>query len=438
MALTYTDAVERAEKEARRQQAAFLADSEKCSIFNACDRAVSEPISSPISTPAFDTSAMDGFALQSVTTQGASPERPVTFEVQGTTTAGDEPHSHSTLNYPRDGIQPCVEIMTGAPFPVGPDGDPLDCCVPIEDVVLLENKLSSRRYISLSKPAKWRQHRRLAGGDFARNDRIIGVGERVNPQHIMAMASVGLAEIPVLRKPRIAIFSTGCELMSSEAASHRFMIHDANGPYLSAMLKKYGADVDFRGVVRDSPIAMENALLEALGQNKYDVILTSGAVSAGRCDMIPGVISSIGGRTVFHKVAVKPGHPVLFSVLPRGGQGETAFFGLPGNPVAAAACLRFIVLPYLRTLQCQLRERPQSARLQVPKSSKAALAFRKEADIFRPAILSPCRQTVQIIEDHSPGKTKPFLHANCWAHIPSGVEQVCDGEAVDAYPCDLE
>jgi molybdopterin molybdotransferase len=216
------------------------------------------------------------------------------------------------------------------------------------------------------------------------------------------------------------------------------MIHDANGPYLSAILKKYGADVDFRGVVRDNPIAMENALLEALGQNKSDIILTSGAVSAGRCDMIPGVINSIGGRTVFHKVAVKPGHPVLFSVLPRGREGETAFFGLPGNPVAAAACLRFFVAPYLRTLQYQSREQPQSARLHVHKSTKAVLSFRKEADIFRPAILSPCRQMVQIIEDHGPGRTKPFLHANCWAHIPIGVEQVCDGETVDVYPCDFE
>jgi molybdopterin molybdotransferase len=285
---------------------------------------------------------------------------------------------------------------------------------------------------------KWRQHRRLAGGDFMKEDHIIGIGERVNPQHIMAMASVGLTEIPVMRKPRIAIFSTGCELLSSENTPHRFMIHDANGPYLSAILKKYGADVDFRGVVRDSPIAMENALLEALGQNTYDVILTSGAVSAGRCDMIPSVINSIGGRTVFHKVAVKPGHPVLFSILPRGREGEAAFFGLPGNPVAAAACLRFFVLPYLWTLQRQSRERPRSARLQVSKSTKAVLAFRKEADIFRPAILSSCGQAVQIIEDHSPGKTKPFLYANCWAHIPSGVEQVCDGEVVNVYPCDSE
>ncbi|KAL2837337.1 MoeA, N-terminal and linker domain-containing protein [Aspergillus pseudoustus] len=432
MPRAYADAVQLVEKEARRRRAAFMSNSETCSIFNACDRAISESIYSPISTPEFDTSAMDGFALSSVATHDASSGSPVTFEVKGTTTAGDEPHS--TLDDPRDGVPPCVEIMTGAPFPVGEDGDQFDCCVPVEEVTLVQNKLSNRRYMTLSKPAQWRQHRRVAGGDFGQNDRIIEVGERINAQHIMAMASVGLTKIPVMRKPRVAIFSTGCELLSSQETSHRFMIHDANGPYLTTILTKYGADVDFRGIVHDNPTAMENALLEALDEEKYDIILTSGAVSAGRCDMVPGVIDSIGGRKVFHKVAVKPGHPLLFSVL----QEETAaFFGLPGNPVAAAACLRFFVLPYLRSLQSQPPEQPHPARLQVPKSTRPVLSFRKDADIFRPAILSPCGQFVQIIEDHSPGKTKPFMHANCWVHIPSGVDQICDGAAVEIYPRDF-
>ncbi|KAL3456628.1 MoeA, N-terminal and linker domain-containing protein [Aspergillus heterothallicus] len=431
MALTYAEAVQLVEKEARRQRRQFLSGSEKCSIFNACDRVISQSVCSPISTPQYDTSAMDGFALSSVATEGASEDSPVAFEVKGTTTAGDEPHS--TLDDPRDGIPPCVEIMTGAPFPVGEDGDQFDCCVPTEDVKLVENKLSNRRYMSLSKPAKWCQHRRVAGGDFGKNDRIIEVGQRISPQHVMAMASVGLTEIPVMRKPRIAIFSTGCELLSSGIAAHRFMIHDANGPYLTAILQKYGAEVDFRGIVQDNPSAMENALSEAQNDAKYDIILTSGAVSAGRCDMIPGVVNRVGGRAVFHKVAVKPGHPLLFSVLPHRREGETAFFGLPGNPVAAAACLRFFVLSYLRTLQCQPPEQPSPARLQNPRLTQ----FRKEADIFRPAVLSPCGQFVQIIEDHSPGKTKPFLQANCWAHIPSGIDQVCDGATVEVYPCDL-
>ncbi|KAL4993100.1 MoeA, N-terminal and linker domain-containing protein [Aspergillus recurvatus] len=249
MSLPYTDAVELVGKDARRQHAAFLADSEKCSIFNACDRAVSESICSPISSPEYDTSAMDGFAFSSVATQGATPGNPATFEVQGITTAGDQPHSGSTRDDSRDGIPPCVEIMTGAPFPVDSDGDRYDCCVPIEDVVLVENKISNHRYISLSKPAKWRQHRRLAGGNFTKTDRIIDVGERVSPQHIMAMASVGLADIPVMSKPRIAIFSTGCELLAAETTSHRFMIHDANGPYLSKEVTKIAKDIGTDGVL---------------------------------------------------------------------------------------------------------------------------------------------------------------------------------------------
>ncbi|RDW64543.1 molybdopterin molybdotransferase MoeA [Aspergillus mulundensis] len=362
-----------------------------------------------------------------------TPEAPVTFEVIGTTTAGDKPHSRA--DHLRDGIPPCVEIMTGAPFPLGEESERFDCCVPVE-VVVTENKSSNRRYISVSKPAKRRQHRRSAGGDFTKGDVIVEAGECIQPHHIMALASVGVREVPVLRRPRVAVFSTGSELLDG-VKSHQFMISDANGPYLTSMLRKWGVDVDFRGVIVDHQGTMEEAVRSAL-DDEYDMIVTSGAVSAGRCDLIPGLIERIGGRTVFHKVAVKPGHPILFSMLPR-ETGETAFFGLPGNPVAAAACLRFFALRYLQTLQLQRPEQPRVAVLRLSREdtdscngTKRDLTFQKEPDIFRPAISQSGQ--VWIIEDHSPGKTKPFLQADCWVHIPSGVSELRAGSPVSIYP----
>jgi molybdopterin molybdotransferase len=188
---------------------------------------------------------------------------------------------------------------------------------------------------------------------------------------------------------------------------------------------------------------MQDAISTVL--DEYDIIVTTGAVSAGRCDFIPGLVNSIGGRTVFHKAAVKPGHPILFSMLPSSGR-ETAFFGLPGNPVAAAACLRFFVLRYLQTLQLQTAERPQTVALKLSdphtnglsrcdSAKSPVLSFRKDPGIFRPGILSPDSGKVWIIDDHSPGKTKPFLSANCWVHIPRGVSELGKGSAVDIYPC---
>ncbi|KAL5046509.1 hypothetical protein BDW71DRAFT_214561 [Aspergillus fruticulosus] len=434
MPLSYTDAVNLVKAEAQRQ---CLPQIQTCSIYNACDRVAAETITSPISTPEYDTSAMDGFALSSTATETAIPELPVRFEVTATTAAGDKPHS--TADDLRDGIPTCVEIMTGAPFPTGEESGRFDCCVPIEEVVVSENQFSRRRYISVCKPARRCQHRRFAGGDFTKGDVIARAGECIQPQHIMAMASVGLREIPVMRGPRVAVFSTGSELLSDAGQAHQFMIHDANGPYLTSMLRQWGVEADFRGVLRDSREAMEESIVSVL-DNEYDMIVTSGAVSAGRCDIIPGLVKHIGGRTVFHKVAVKPGHPILFSMLPR-QNGETAFFGLPGNPVAAAACLRFIALPYLRALQLQSPEEPQVAALRLSTgdaeschgTKSEALTFRPEPDIFRPAISTRSRQ-VWIIDDHSPGKTKPFLQANCWAHIPSGVSEIRAGSPVNIYP----
>lgn len=443
MPLAYAEAVRLVQEEAQSQRQQKSTQTETCSIYNACDRVVSTTIYSPISTPQYDTSAMDGFALSAAATANASPEGPVTFEVMATTTAGDKPHS--TVDDLRDGVPPCVEIMTGAPFPLGFDRDWYDCCVPVEDVVVSENKFSKRRYIAVSKPARYSQHRRFAGGDFSKRDVIIEAGQTVLPQHVMAMASVGLAHIPVMPRPRVAVFSTGCELLSPDALTqpHDFMIHDANGPYLTAMLRQWGIDVDFRGVVRDSPEAMQDAISTALDA-EYDIIVTTGAVSAGRCDFIPGLVNRIGGRTVFHKAAVKPGHPILFSMLPCTGR-ETAFFGLPGNPVAAAACLRFFVLQYLEKLQLQNAERPQTVALTLSNPNQnglsqcngvksSVLSFRKDPDIFRPGILTPDSRQAWIIDDHSPGKTKPFLYANCWVHIPSGVSELGEGSLVDIYP----
>ncbi|KAL4792188.1 MoeA, N-terminal and linker domain-containing protein [Aspergillus venezuelensis] len=438
MGISYTEAVKLVERKAEGQK---LCQTESCSLFDACDRVVAKTIYSSISTPQYDTSAMDGFALSSRATETATPKSPVTFELIATTTAGDRPHSPD--DDLRDGIPPCVEIMTGAPFPLGRDADMFDCTVPVEDVVVSENKFSSRRYITVSKPARPRQHRRLAGGDFRKGDLMLEAGMTIQPQHIMAMASVGLKEVQVVRRPRVAVFSTGCEVRSQDNdRSHPFMISDANGPYLTSILRKWGVDVDFRGVVRDDRETMEEAILSAL-QEQYDVIITSGAVSAGRCDIIPSLIKRIRGRTVFHKVAVKPGHPILFSLLPRGG-GESAFFGLPGNPVAAAACLRFFTLRYLRILQGQADEEPRRASLRLSRpdeehlspcdaTKSRVLEFKLESDFFRPAILSKCGQEVWIIDDHSPGKTRPFLQGNSWVHIPRGVSEVQQGSQVTVF-----
>ncbi|EAW21030.1 molybdopterin molybdotransferase MoeA [Aspergillus fischeri NRRL 181] len=448
MAILYSEALQLIQAEAQRQRDAFAADGEHVPISQARNRIARETVTSPIATPKFDTSAMDGYALSSSATQDATIDGPVTFEVKGMIAAGDEPLRIAADQ--QSGAPVCVEIMTGAPFPTSVSGDDLDCCVRHEDVAVIVDETSNRRYIRVFKPAKTGQNRRFAGSDFKKSDVLVDAGEVIHPAHILSMASVGMTKIAVTRKPRVAVVSTGSELLPpglDQSPLHR--ISDANGPYLTATLESWGAAVDFLGIVHDHAEKLEQSLSSILKKD-YDVIITSGAVSAGRCDLIPAVIRRLNARVVFRKVAIRPGHPVLFAQIPDSSsndqhlRSETAFFGLPGNPVASAACLRFLVLPYLKYLQLQRPDDPSHASLlplddaetSTTKEHPVVSTFRGDMDVFRPALVrgSSGHVQVKLIQDHSPGKIKPFLHSNCWIHIHRGVSELRAGDIVDIYP----
>ncbi|PKX88657.1 molybdopterin molybdotransferase MoeA [Aspergillus novofumigatus IBT 16806] len=437
MAIHYPEALQLIQAEAQRHRDAFVADGDHVPISQARNRIARETVTSQISTPKFDTSAMDGYALSSSATQDATIDQPVIFEVKGSIAAGDEP-----LLIAADEQSGRLSAVTG---------DELDCCVRNEDVAVTVDETSNRRYIRVFKPAKARQNRRLAGSDFKKSDILVDAGEVVHPGHILSLASVGITEIAVIRKPRVAVMSTGSELLPpglDQSPLHR--ISDANGPYLSATLESWGASVDFLGIVHDHAESLEHALSSILRKKEYDVIITSGAVSAGRCDLIPEVIRRLNARVVFHKVAMRPGHPVLFARIPDSSSTDghfgraTAFFGLPGNPVASAACLRFLVLPYLKYLQLQPPDDPSHAYLLPPddvessttKEPPVVSTFRGDMDVFRPALVrgSSGHVQVKLIQDHSPGKIKPFLHSNCWIHIHQGVCELNAGDIVDIYP----
>ncbi|RHZ46609.1 molybdopterin molybdotransferase MoeA [Aspergillus thermomutatus] len=449
MAILYSEALQLIQAEAQQHHDAFVADGEHVPISHARNRVARDTVASPIPTPKFDTSAMDGYALSSSATQDATVDRPVIFEVKGMIAAGDEP-LRIAANEPSGGPV-CVEIMTGAPFPTSVSGDELDCCVRNEDVTVTVDEASNRRYLRVFKPAKAQQNRRFAASDFKKSDILVDAGEVVHPGHILSLAPVGITEIAVMRKPRVAVVSTGSELLPpglDQPSIHR--ISDANGPYLTATLESWGASVDFLGIIHDHAETLERSLGSILRKKEYDVIITSGAVSAGRCDLIPVVVHRLNARVVFHKVAMRPGHPVLFAQIPDPSSNdqnlgrETAFFGLPGNPVASAACLRFLVRPYLRCLQLQRPDDLSHAYLLPPDEGETSAikeppivsTFRGDMDVFRPALVrgSSGHVQVKLIQDHSPGKIKPFLHSNCWIHIHRGVSELKAGDIVDVYP----
>lgn len=442
---------------------------------------------SPTATPRFNTSLVDGYALNSAATLTASSEAPLAFRVVDSVAAGEEPVWVSGAPGKR-GIYPCVEVMRGAKVPLVDEADAemgfdFDCVVRVEDTRVVETGAGASRYIQVMKWARSGQNIQIAGTDFQAGDEILRGNEVVKSSHIMALSSVGISEISVLRKPRVAVFSTGRELLldtpvtassrdhnSSTVTSNR--IPDVNGPYLTSVLEEWGAEVDFLGAVDDDALTISHLIKTHLTHHRYDLVLATGGVDWVRT----AVEKHLGGNVMFHDLAMEPGRSVFFAMLsrvdidihapveeieqddyditglPSRNTGNTAFFGLPGNPVDSAACLRFLVLPYLRRLQGQEPElTPRSSehceatirtpgwregigREVLPDRNRVLESFPPETDVFRAGILldeTGHGAEVCLVEDkYGSRRIKPLLTANCWIHLPPGKTEVREGDAV--------
>ncbi|KAL2015209.1 hypothetical protein VTK56DRAFT_6061 [Thermocarpiscus australiensis] len=436
MTLAYSTALAKLLDVAQQQRRSCRICQESVPLQAAVGRIVAHNVVSPKSIPEYDTSAMDGYAIHSEATAKASPEAPVLFRVQGSIAAGDDPKDGLRVETreDQDDAEPCVEIMTGAIFPdYGPSGQPYDACVRLEDTTIVKPTTKGHgRYLLVSKHIAPDTNKRFAGNDIRKGDNIIRQGETVLSSHILPLASVGLESITVMQQPRAAVFSTGRELLNGKGATR-----DTNGPYLTAALRDMGIRADFLGILDDDPTTLHHHILEAADSGSYDVILTSGAVSKGRADHVRNVLEQTDAEIVFHGLAIRPGHPVLFALVPA-NQGTVAFFGLPGNPGAAAACFRFLTVPYLRALQGQATERPMQARLVRSGESKAHHngCSTQAMDCFRHGVLSVGsggQLTVKASEEQSPAKLGSFIAANCWIHFKADAINR-EAELVDCYP----
>ena len=392
---------------------------ERIPIQYALGRVAAEHHASPICTPTKDTSAMDGYAISSEATIDATVERPVVFIVRGTNAAGDEPVQLS--NEPIDGCYPCVEIMTGAQFPISSSNTPFDACVKIEDTVPfgLESEFQSQRFV-LTRPVPLHANRRFAGCDMQKGDIIVRKGEVVRSRHVMGLASVGVSEVVVQRKLRVAVWTTGNELTrSTEGARKASQIFDSNGPFLAAALREVGVEVDLKGILQDDVQPLKEAL-ESSETAKLDMVITTGAVSKGKFDFIVTALEKMHAQVHFHGVAIRPGHPTLFATMDRECR-RIPFFGLPGNPIATAACFRFLVVPFVRQLLNQPSEKPELAELSMKHGSRDVfLACPSHLDCFRHGI-SINRpnggRVVELSENQSPAVVSQYTTSSCWAHI---------------------
>ena len=288
-------------REAIRSCLSPLKEIESISIKEALGRVLAQDIVPQINVPAHDNSAMDGYAVRF-----ADLERGALREI-GTALAG-KPFADTV------GEMQCVRIMTGAVMPPGTD------TVVIQEVV---KKAGDR--ITIPAGQKKAQNVRYAGEDLAKGKAVLRPGQLLRPAELGLIASLGIGEIQVRRKLRVAFFATGDELASIGAPLKEGEVYDSNRYTLHGMLARLGVETIDMGVVRDDPAALERAFLTAA---RHDAIVTTGGVSVGEADFVKQLMAKLG-EVLFWKIAMRPGRPMAFGKI-----GNAFLFGLPGNPVA--------------------------------------------------------------------------------------------------------
>ena len=378
---------------------------EDCSVVACLGRILAKDLVSTVALPPFDNSAMDGFALHGDTTvMSAGTE----LDIEGEQAAGDG------ISRSRGGAW---EIMTGARVPDG-----LDRVIPVEQT----ERLASAARIRLLADVTRGENIRTAGSDVQRGETVLTAGTTLAPQHLMLLAALGVATVSVAARPRVAVLCTGRELVDDPAqALAAGQIRNSNSPFLAARLPLAGADVVHIETVGDDAAAFESALQRALNAGAQ-IIVSSGAVSMGRYDFVPQALEHIGAETLFHKVAIRPGKPLLFARLPSGA----LLFGLPGNPIAVAVGLRFFIEPALRVMLGLPNETPRRVPLATPYSKKPRLRFHLKTRLL---IDAQGRLAAEVQGGQESYRIRPLADANAWAVIPVDIDALPAGALVDVY-----
>jgi molybdopterin molybdotransferase len=365
---------------------------------------LAEDVVSPIAVPGHDNSAMDGWAVRFA---DLDPAGETTLRRIGESFAG-APFAGA--------LEPAtaVRIFTGGVMPAGAD-----------TVVMQERatEADGRVRIPAGAVAKAGQNRRFAGEDLKVGALVFARGQPVGPAELGMLASLGINEVAVFRKLRVAFFSTGDELRSIGTPLAHGQIYDSNRYTLYGMLTRLHCDVMDMGVIPDEPAALERAFAEAAAN--ADVVITSGGVSVGEADYVRGLLEKLG-EVLFWKIAMKPGRPLAYGRI-----GAAHFFGLPGNPVAVMMTFYQFVRDALLVLQGRRDAAPPllfKATLATPIKKMPGRTEFQRGVLARGADGS---YTVRTTGDQGSGILSSMSQANCFIVLSTDTGNVAAGEVVD-------
>ena len=383
---------------------------ERVPLLDALGMVLAEPVRAPMTLPAWDNSAMDGYAVRGADIDAASADHPVSLRVLETVAAG------------RFATQPvgdgeAIRIMTGAPIPDG-----ADTVVRVEDTdggtvrVLVRNARDARRNV------------RPRGEDFCEGDSLLDRGAPLGAAQLGVLASIGRSTVDVYRRPRVAIMGSGDELVDvdgfHEVLAGRKIV-STNGYTLQALVRDAGGEPVNLGVATDDPASLKNHLQRAGG---CDLVLTSAGVSVGEFDYTREVVQSLGAEMKFWRVRMRPGAPLGFGLL-----GSAPWIGLPGNPVSAMVTFELFVRPVLRRMlgHTRLFRRP------VPVVLEERVTIGARLTHFLRAIVSTGNGglvTARLTGPQGSGILTSMSRANALLVVPEDRPVVEAGETLHALP----
>ena len=368
----------------------------------------------PVHYPAGTNAAFDGFAINSKETKNLNKNNSKNFKILKTISAGDNPKLSKVKTFDT------VEVMTGAIIPKF-----FDTIIPIEKIIFYPNK-KNKKYIIINEKIKKNQHIRKAGSDYKKKDLIIRRGTIIQPSHIMAFKTLGITKIKVKKKPNILFFSTGNEISNNKITTD-WQVRNSNSYYIKSLSNNFLFNFIDGGILKDKDEKLFKRRIEKSIKSKIDIIITSGAVSAGKHDFVPSVVKKFNLSSYFKGVSIRPGKPILFAKLKN---LEKAIFGLPGNPISSSACFRFFVFPYLLNILGTNIEKPFKAKLinkfiknkYITRFAKSRLSSTSDGNLI-----------IEVLSGQESYKIKSFVQSNVWGVFEYGKSSFKKGDLIDCY-----
>ncbi len=387
--------------------------SEKVSAEESINRISAVNLNSPNNYPAANNTAFDGFAINSKETKNLSKKKSLKFKIIKTLAAGDNPN---IKKIPKFSV---IEVMTGAIIK-----KPFDTIIPVEQAQFFPSR-TKPKYLIINKKIKKNNFIRFLGSDFKKSEIVIKRGEIINSQHILAFKTLGIKNIMVKKKPNIVFYTTGNEISNSRKLPN-WKVRNSNSYYLKSLLKNLPFNFVEKKILRDNDLnKFQNEIKQNL-KSRNDLILTSGAVSAGKFDFVPMIIKKFKSKYSFKGAYIRPGKPLMFAKF----INNKAFFGLPGNPISSAACFRFFVLPYLFFSTEVNENKPINTRLKTQfKKKKNFTRFIKGQISFSKKGIAEFK----VQKGQESFRIKPFTKSNAWGLFPNGKANFKKNDYIKCY-----